>query len=172
MRQIDPLVDCVFKAILGVKEHDWMLIQFLNDILKLPTPVQSVKILNPYSEAEFMEDKQTIVDILATDQNGRTFQVEIQLKMHLALAERCLYTWSTAYRSQLSSGAPFSHLKPTYSIWLMRETLTSIKSDLPHLRFEAYDRTNICRSTSCNSRSGRRRRWSARLTGRARGCTS
>jgi predicted transposase/invertase (TIGR01784 family) len=58
------------------------------------------------------------------------------------LAERCLYTWSTAYRSQLSSGAPFSHLKPTYSIWLMRETLTSIKSNLPHLCFEAYDRTN------------------------------
>jgi predicted transposase/invertase (TIGR01784 family) len=114
-----------------------MLIQFLNAILHLPVPIRSVTIQNPYSEREFADDKQTIVDVLSVDQNGRVFQIEIQLKMHAALAERLLYTWATAYRSQLTSGATFTTLKPTYS---------------------------RCRSTSSSSRSGRCPPWTPRLT--------
>ena len=140
LRFIDPLVDCVFKAIFGVQANDWMLIDFLNAILKLPVPITALTIQNPYSERDFISDKQTIVDVLAKDALERTFQIEVQLKMHPALAERVLYTWASAHKSQLGTGHSFRLLKPTYSIWLMREPMTSLKSAQWHHRFEVIDR--------------------------------
>ena len=66
--QIDPKVDCVFKAILGDEDHTHLLIHFLNAILldELKSPVVWVEILNPYNEKETRQDKLSIVDVKAT----------------------------------------------------------------------------------------------------------
>lgn len=122
---IDPKIDCVFKALLGAEANRRLLIHFLNAVLgsDLPAPVIEVEILNPYNEREFLDDKLSVVDVKARDLHGRVFQVEIQLLVLPDLAARILYGWSDLYASQLASGQEYRELKPTYSIWLLGETL-------------------------------------------------
>ena len=47
---IDPLIDCVFKAILGADANVNLLCNFLNSILSPRSPIVSVTINNPYNE--------------------------------------------------------------------------------------------------------------------------
>ncbi len=122
---IDPKIDCVFKALLGAEANRRLLIHFLNAVLgaALPGPLRQVEILNPYNEREFLDDKLSIVDVKARDDQGRLYQVEIQLLNHPNLPERIVYTWADLYSAQLSSGQDYAALRPTYAIWLLAEDL-------------------------------------------------
>jgi len=138
---IDPKVDCVFKAILGSEEHKRLLVHFLNAVLgrKPGIRVQAVELLNPYNDREFETDKLSIVDVKARDETGRWYQIEIQLAVHAGLAARMLYTWCAIYHSQLKQGDPFTELQPVIAIWLLNESLF----DLPgayHLPFVPWNR--------------------------------
>jgi predicted transposase/invertase (TIGR01784 family) len=126
---IDPQVDCVFKALLGKEENSNLLVHFLNAVLgaELSEPIVSVVIINPYNDKEFLDDKLTIVDVKANDQSGRIFQIEIQLAYYTDLPARMIYTWGDIYCKQLQSGSDFANLKPTYSIWLLGKN--AIKDD-------------------------------------------
>ena len=122
---IDPKIDCVFKALLGAEANRRLLIHFLNAILgaALPAPIRQVDILNPYNEREFLDDKLSIVNVKARDEQGRLYQVEIQLLSHPDLPARILYTWTDLYSAQLRSGQAYDELRPTYAIWLLAEDL-------------------------------------------------
>jgi predicted transposase/invertase (TIGR01784 family) len=126
---IDPKVDCVFKALLGKEENSNLLVHFLNAVLgsELSEPIVSVVIINPYNDKEFLDDKLTIVDVKANDQSGKIYQIEVQLAYYSDLPARMVYTWGDIYCKQLKSGNDFSNLKPTYSIWLMGKN--AIKDD-------------------------------------------
>ncbi len=131
---IDPKVDCVFKAILGSEENRNLLIHFLNAILacELVAPITSVEILNPYNDREFMNDKLSIVDVKARDENQHLYQVEIQLINRTYLPERIVYNWADIYSQQLHSGDDYTLLKPTYAIWLLAENLLKNDDDYLH----------------------------------------
>ena len=123
--RIDPKVDCVFKALLGAEENRNLLVHFLNAMLveELQTPINQVEILNPYNDKEFLDDKLSIVDVKAQDQQGQLYQIEIQLATYHSLLSRILYTWADLYSQQLHSGQDYTALQPTYSIWLLAESL-------------------------------------------------
>ena len=137
---IDPKIDCVFKAILGSEENRNLLIHFLNAVLadELPTPIVAVELLNPHNERETLNDKLSIVDVKAKDASGRLFQIEIQLSSYSSLPPRILYTWCDIYAQQLTSGRGYDELRPTYSIWLLDQTLFN---DADHVHdFKPRDR--------------------------------
>ncbi len=73
---IDPKIDCVFKALLGSEENCALLVHFLNAILgaDLPRPIMSVEILNPYNEREHLNDKLSIVDVKARDDQDESIR--------------------------------------------------------------------------------------------------
>lgn len=127
--QIDPKIDCVFKRILGSEDNRNLLLHFLNAMLgsELPLPITSVQIANPYNEKEFLNDKLSIVDVKATDNQDNIYQIEIQLLNYTHLPARILYVWSDIYSKQLQSGQDYHLLRPTYSIWLLAENL--VKND-------------------------------------------
>lgn len=122
---IDPTVDCVFKSLLGSESNINLLIHFLNAMLQgeLKSPICSVEILNPYNEKEFEDDKLSIVDIKAQDQQQRLYQIEIQLVIKPYLPARMLYTWTDIYSKQLESGNNYTKLRPTYSLWILAKNL-------------------------------------------------
>jgi predicted transposase/invertase (TIGR01784 family) len=139
--KINPIVDCVFKAILGSEENKNLLIHFLNAILEPEegSRIQEVMIRNPYNEREFTSDKLTIVDVKAVDEKGVHYQIEIQLAIHAALSPRMLYTWSSIYHSQIQEGESFHKLRPVISIWLLDGNLFE---DIPdyHIPFLLYNK--------------------------------
>ena len=141
---IDPKVDCVFKALLGKEENSNLLVHFLNAVLgaELSEPIVSVVIINPYNDKEFLDDKLTIVDVKAKDERGRLYQIEIQLDYFSYLPARMLYTWSDVYSQQLQSGEKYYKLNPTYSIWLLAEN--AIKHDDQYIhRYKFRDEAGV-----------------------------
>jgi predicted transposase/invertase (TIGR01784 family) len=133
-RPIDPRVDCVFKALLGSKENTNLLVHFINAILgsELSHPVKSATIENPYNDKQFLDDKLSIVDVKATDDQGRTYQLEIQIVRYSHLPSRMLYTWASLHSRQLRKGDTYGMVRPTYAIWLLGGRLWLDNPDYIH----------------------------------------
>jgi predicted transposase/invertase (TIGR01784 family) len=138
-RPIDPTVDCVFKALFGHEDNKALLINFLNSVLRPATPILDVTLVNPTNDQLRLDDKETAVDVRACDASGATFQVDVQVVVHPALAERMLFNWATIYNRQLKHGEKYDHLKPLTSIWVLRRNLWKIDM-LHHHHFEVWDR--------------------------------
>ena len=143
---IIPTTDCVFKALLGKKENNNLLINFINAFLEPENLIVSVEVINPYNEKEFIKDKLTIVDIKAKDSQGRTIQIDVQLEIQKSLIPRILYNWSDIYKSSLREADNFEKLKPVISIWLLTKNLFDEINDF-HLPFSIYNKENSLRLT-------------------------
>jgi len=113
---IDPRVDCVFKAVLGDPAHSEVLVDFLNAVLNPSVPIVTVQILNPIQLPHFVGDDFSILDVLAQDEDGRIFQVEMQNFNKTAMKPRMVYNWATVYTRQKDEGKGFKSLRPVISI--------------------------------------------------------
>ncbi|PEA89586.1 Rpn family recombination-promoting nuclease/putative transposase [Bacillus thuringiensis] len=114
-------VDFAFKQLFGVQGQEELLISFLNAILHefLSTPIVSLKIEDPHLHKEYEEDKLSILDILATLDNGTKVNIEIQVRNTQDIVKRSLYYWSKLYTSQLEKGMPYRSLRKTIAINLL-----------------------------------------------------
>lgn len=103
---VDPMVDCVFKAILGSNEHIDLLLHFINSVCQddFNSPIMHLTIINPYNEKDFLSDKMSIVDVKACDKTGNIFQIEIQLFVSASLKQRIIHNWAEIYSRQLKEG--------------------------------------------------------------------
>lgn len=110
------------------------MVHFLNAIIgsELTAPLATVDILNPYNDKEYLEDKLSIVDVKARDSSGNIYQIEIQLVNFANIKERILYNWADIYSQQLQNGEGYYQLRPTYSIWLLAESLIKEDTDYIH----------------------------------------
>jgi len=142
--RINPIVDCVFKALLGSEKNKNLLIHFLNAVTELQgdEAITDVVIMNPYNEREFIDGKLSVVDIKAKCQNDFKYQVEIQLAVYSALSSRIVYNWSTIYHSQLTKQkGDYKELKPVFSIWILENPLFKDVENY-HLKFGLNDLKN------------------------------
>jgi predicted transposase/invertase (TIGR01784 family) len=100
---IDPKVDYAFKKIFGSEANTPVLIDLLNAVLQ-PSPdrqIVDLQIQNPFNEKETADDKLSFVDIKARDQNGRIYNVEMQMCATPAYPGRVLYYWAKIYNHPL-----------------------------------------------------------------------
>ncbi|QTA83291.1 Putative transposase, RpnA-like [Desulfonema limicola] len=141
--KINPLIDCVFKTILGSEKNKNLLIHFLNAVLELKKGerIYDVTILNPYNEREFTSDKLTVVDVKARDEKSNVYQIEVQLAVHADLKPRMLYTWSSTYHAQIEKGEDYDQLKPVISIWILDRNLFKDVESF-HLPFSVFNTEN------------------------------
>ena len=75
---IDPTVDFAFKKLFGSPEHPDITIHFLNAVLRDDPRIVDIEILNPFLERDFADDRLAILDVLARDETGRVFNIEMQ----------------------------------------------------------------------------------------------
>ena len=136
---IDPKVDFAFKWVFGNPRNSALLIHFLNAVLEPDLSVSDVEILNPFNDKSSVDDKLSILDVKARDQDGRLINIEIQLLMPTGFTARVLYYWADLYRSQLNEGDDYDELAETISIVLIDQVLFP-ESPEWHLRFEILDR--------------------------------
>lgn len=122
---IDPLADCVFKSLFATEANKDILHAFLNavlDAIALPRAV-SVELVAPRHLRQTEESKEIEVDVRAVDEEGRTFQIEVQLSVGGSLAQRMVYGAGQLYNAGLRKGADYDTLKPTIAIWILRGRL-------------------------------------------------
>jgi predicted transposase/invertase (TIGR01784 family) len=73
-----------------------------------------------------------VVDVRCTDQQGRTFIVEMQIQWTTGFMQRMLFNASKAYVRQLQKGEQFHLLKPVYGLGLINTTFDQNEEDWYH----------------------------------------
>lgn len=119
MCRINPRVDFAFKKLFGSEENKDLLIALLNAILSEEPPITEVVLKNPYSLADYLAGKMSILDIKAHDANGRWFNVEMQISEDLHFDKRAVYYWAKLVTEQLGEGELYRTLNKTFSINLL-----------------------------------------------------
>ena len=95
MTTLNPRVDFAFKKLFGSKENKELLISFINAVVSKENQVRDVVLLNPYNNKEHSRDRLSILDIKATDEQGRQYNIEMQLTDQVYYNQRALYYWSS-----------------------------------------------------------------------------
>ena len=114
-------IDFAFKQLFGTKGNEEILTGFLNAILEesLDVPIKSLQLEDPHLHKSYEDDKLSILDLLATLDNGTQVNIEIQLRNTHDMVKRSLYYWSKLYTSQMQEGMPYRSLRKTITINLL-----------------------------------------------------
>ena len=123
---ISPRIDIAFKKIFGVEENKDLLISLINSIVSEEDQVSSVTLLNPYNPKNFRKDKLSILDIKAEGNDGKRFNIEIQISDEADYDKRALYYWAKLYTEQLKASEDYSPLSKAIGIHILN--FTSIPS--------------------------------------------
>lgn len=116
MCKINPRVDFAFKKLFGSEENKDLLMSLINAIVSEQEQVVEVELKNPYNLADYQAGKMSILDIKARSENGRWFNVEMQISEDYNFDKRAIYYWAKLVTEQLSEGMMFKELKKTISI--------------------------------------------------------
>lgn len=137
---IDPKIDIAFKKVFGSDPWRDLTASLVNAVLDPPLQrrLVDVELLNPYSEKMALDDKLSILDIKARDDQGRLYNLEMQMLVTASLVQRVLYYWSRVYSQQLAEGDDYTRLRRTISICFVNGVLFG---DCPehHARFSLLD---------------------------------
>ncbi|OCT11900.1 hypothetical protein A8709_28980 [Paenibacillus pectinilyticus] len=141
---LDPKNDFVFKRIFGSEENKDVLLVFLNRTFQEAgePPLSEIILMNPYTDKDSPQDKQSIFDIQAKTTEGKLINIEMQLFNRYDNEKRTLYYWSKQYASQLEEGQPYKNLKKCVTINILNFSI--LPSDHYHNVFHLReDRSGI-----------------------------
>ena len=116
---VDPKSDIAFKKIFGNSDKTEILISFLNAILELPNPIDSLTIASPYQVPRIQDLKNTVLDVKAVDTAGREFIVEMQVEGNDAFGKRALYYLAKSYVGQIKKAEDYQQLRPAYFVGIL-----------------------------------------------------
>ncbi|MCB1160468.1 MAG: Rpn family recombination-promoting nuclease/putative transposase, partial [Leptospiraceae bacterium] len=121
-------VDIVFKIFCIKYPH--LLSDLLNAVLGFEgsNKIEELQILNPEIPGDIATDKVSILDIYATNKQGKHFGVEMQAFPQSYYGKRVLYYWSKLYSQQIDRGNLYSILQPVYSVSFLNFDLLKIEN--------------------------------------------
>jgi predicted transposase/invertase (TIGR01784 family) len=110
---LDPKNDFCFKRIFGTERNSDILIDFINAMLRFKEGerIQAVKFLKTSQDPEIAYKKQSLVDVLCTDQRGWQYIIEMQVAHTTGFEKRAQYYAAKAYSGQLQQGEHYHELK-------------------------------------------------------------
>ena len=134
---VDPKVDYAFKKVFGSEANVPVLLSLLEAVLKPPPErrIIALEILNPFNDKDALDDKLSILDVKARDQQGRQYNVEMQMVGASSFLQRVLYYWAVLHSQQLREGSPYTATQPTISISFVNGVLFPQVPDY-HLDFQ------------------------------------
>jgi hypothetical protein len=75
---LDPKNDYVFKRLFG--EHPALVVSLINDLRPEEPAILAVEVLNPEISADELRGKYIILDLLARDETGHEYNIEMQVR--------------------------------------------------------------------------------------------
>lgn len=143
MITVYPYSDFFVRYLLGDEENIDLLLSFINAVNEssgFPL-IKTVTIKNPFNLKEYQNDKESILDVKAVDENDVQYDIEIQVAGNEMFANRSLYYWAKSYSSQLKKGTKYHLLKPVICINLLNFTLIKDSSNV-HSCFLPTEKNN------------------------------
>ena len=131
MAFLNPTIDIAFKKLFGSEKHTDILISFLNSILdrKDTEKIASVIINDPYNLPELSHEKMVIVDVLCTDQAGKKYIVEMQVRDRKDFLERAQFYSALSLSRQLKIKEKYELLTPVIFIGIVDFNLFKDNTD-------------------------------------------
>lgn len=119
--RIPLLSDIVFKYIFGSEQSTEILKTFINAVLKDYgyTEITTVKVTNPFNDKTYFDEKYSVIDTRAEDEQGKKYNIEVQLRTGFDYKERSLYYWAKSYSEQLEEAELYGDLKGVVSISIL-----------------------------------------------------
>ncbi len=144
MRFVDVKNDVAFRKIFGNEKKTYILISFLNAVLKLEGSqiIKEIKFINPYLLPRIQGEKASIIDVKAEDMAGRQFIIEMQLADAKGFDKRVQYYTCRDYSMQIKRGEEYDLLKPTFFIGILDFSFFESENYLSHhiiLNGETYE---------------------------------
>ena len=115
-RFINPFTDFGFKKIFGEEYNKDLLIDFLNSILNLTSPIVDVTYGSQEKLPTTIEDRKSVVDIYCESEDSSKFIVEMQKTKQLYFKDRSLLYASFPIVQQAKKGRWNYKLSPVYVI--------------------------------------------------------
>lgn len=134
---LDPKNDFVFKRLFTARPA--LLADLINAVRHDEPPVVVVEILNPRIEPEDLAGKSIVLDVLARDDAGRLYNIEMQVRRHPHWNVRSAFYLARTFAAQLLKGEDYTELRPAIGIHLMDFDLFDDPQQA-HWRFELRDR--------------------------------
>ena len=122
-RLFDPKEDFIFKMIFGTEENKSILISLLNSILKGKPYIEDVTLENNEISKIFKDSKSSRLDIVATDNNGIKYDIEMQCRKTKDIKSRTLFYASKLFTKDLKENEDYNKSR-VISIWIFAENVT------------------------------------------------
>ncbi|TBV10489.1 Rpn family recombination-promoting nuclease/putative transposase [Stutzerimonas kirkiae] len=114
---LDPKLDVIFKRLFA--EAPDLLANLINAVRSDEPPIVELQVLNPQIAPEELTGKFIVLDILARDQTGQLFNIEMQTRNHAGWPSRSLYYLARNLGRQLQAGDGYQQVQPVIGIHLM-----------------------------------------------------
>ncbi|GAA0447776.1 hypothetical protein GCM10008983_27320 [Lentibacillus halophilus] len=139
-RLMDLKVDYAFKQLFGNEKNKDLTVIFLNAILQKTgrNRIKDISFENTEIAGEYMDDKQSRLDLLVVTEADEWINVEIQFTNQYDMVKRSLYYWSKAYVHPLEKGMAYSELRPVIAINILNFNLFR-ETERFHTSYHLYD---------------------------------
>ncbi|ULQ60842.1 Rpn family recombination-promoting nuclease/putative transposase [Brucepastera parasyntrophica] len=125
MSEVLITTDIFFRYLFGKQDNSGILLDFINAVLTDSgfARVAKVTVENPFNLANLASLKESILDVKAEDENGRVYDIEVQVGSESSFSNRTLYYWAKNYAAQLKSGENYNSLQPVICINILNFSL-------------------------------------------------
>ena len=137
---MDLKVDYAFKQLFGNEKNKDITVVFLNAILQKTgrNRIKDISFANIEAGGEYVDDKQSRLDLLVTTEIGEKINVEIQFTNKFDMVKRSIYYWAGTYRHPLQKGMSYKELRPVIAINIMNFNLFD-QTERFHTMYHLYE---------------------------------
>lgn len=119
-RYVNPYTDFGFKWLFGTEMNKDLLIEFLNALLHLDSPIRDITYKNVENLGDTKEDRRAVFDVYCESENGDYFIVEMQREIQDYFVDRSIYYASFPIREQAIRGEKWDfNLKAVYTVGIL-----------------------------------------------------
>ncbi|WP_249872429.1 Rpn family recombination-promoting nuclease/putative transposase [Oceanobacillus saliphilus] len=139
-RLMDLKVDYAFKQLFGNEKNKDITVVFLNAILQRTgrNRIKDISFTNTESGGEYIDDKQSRLDLLVVTDANEWINVEIQFTNKYEMVKRSIYYWSGTYRNPFQKGMSYRELSSVITINIMNFNLLD-QTERFHTTFHLYE---------------------------------
>ena len=139
---LSPMMDIIFKLLMGAENSKEILSDFLMAVLNLaPDELEDITISNPILLQEYKGDKLGILDVKLKLKSGKVLNIEVQVDHIPHMDNRILFYVSKLITEQIGESDQYEKIKPVISIIITGHTLIK-QSEKFHHHFKLYDIEN------------------------------
>ncbi len=123
---VSPKLDIVFRMLFGEKQSEKITKDLVESVLG--EKVDSIDLSeNPEIKGDYTDEKEGVVDILATINENTKLDIEMQMNNKNYIIKRLLSYWSKIYNKNLKEGDNYNELPRCICIMFINENISSLK---------------------------------------------